>query len=108
MTAVHDAMARLVAENERLRRSEWTARAERDSIKRRLERLTADESWWIGGAWGDYGEAVIPLRAVWMALGDKDSEPPELEPGLAATYRDLRATVEHLVAENDRLQTRAS
>lgn len=104
-----DAMARLIAENERLRRSEWAARGERDSMKRRLELLTADESWWIGGAWGDYGEVVIPVRAVSMVLGQKmvdQDEPgaPELDPGLAATYRDLRATVEHLVSENDRLE----
>lgn len=91
---------RLTAENARLRAAEWKARGERDSMKRRLELLTADESWWIGGAWGDYGEVVIPVRAVHMVLGWKDAELPELEPGLAATYRDLHATVEHLSAEN--------
>lgn len=103
-----DGMARLIAENERLRRSEWAARGERDSMRRRLDLLTADESWWIGGAWGDYGEAVIPVRAIAMVLDRKmvdQDEPgaPELDPGLAATYRDLRATVEHLVGENERL-----
>jgi len=103
-----DAMARLIAENERLRRSEWAARGERDSMRRRLELLTADESWWVGGVWGDYGEVVVPVRAVHMVLGQKmvdqdDADAPELDPGLAATYRDLRATVEHLVSENDRL-----
>ena len=84
----------LVDEIERLRESEREARADRDSIRRRLRLLTDDESWWIGGAWGDYGEAVIPIRGIHMVLGDVSAEVPETTPGLAATYRDLRATVE--------------
>src|SRR5258705_13763243 len=104
----HDAMAKLIAENGRLRRSEWAARGELDSVRRRLDLLTADESWWIGGAWGDYGEVVVPVRAIHMVLGQKmagqeEAGEPELDPGLAATYRDLRAVVEHLVSENERL-----
>lgn len=96
----------LLAEVERLRASEYKARAGHDSIRRRLRLLTDDESWWIGGAWGDYGEVVIPIRAIHMVLGDRflgdiPTETPELDPGLAATYRDLRATVEDLTARLD-------
>ena len=103
----------LVAEVERLRRSEWAARGERDSMKRRLELLSADESWWVGGVWGHYGEVVVPVRAIAMVLGEKmvdQKKPgePEIDPGLAATYRDLRATVEHLASENERLQAALS
>lgn len=106
---LRDALVAAHADNERLRSSEWAARGERDSMKRRLELLAADESWWIGGAWGEYGEAVVPLRAIWMVLGEKGVDQskvgePELNPGLAATYRDLRATVEHLAADNERLR----
>lgn len=113
IAAARTLVPELVAEVERLRRSEWAARGERDSMKRRLELLSADESWWVGGVWGDYGEVVVPVRAIAMVLGEKmvdQKKPgePEIDPGLAATYRDLRATVEHLASENERLQAALS
>lgn len=76
-------------------------RAERDSILRRIGRLESDESWWVGGAWGDYGEAVIPLRALSTLTGPLADAGPEWEtkPGFAATWGDLRATVERQEAE---------
>lgn len=89
-------LADLLAEIERLTASERNARAELDSIRRRIERLH-NEDWWIGGAWGDYGEAVIPLRALSTLDGplDPGSDPKwETDPGFAATYRDCRATIE--------------
>lgn len=109
IAAARTLVPELVAEVERLRAAEWSARGERDSMKRRLELLTADESWWIGGAWGDYGEVVLPVRALHMVLGQKmvgqsAVGEPELDPGLASTYRDLRATVEDLSDENARLR----
>jgi len=112
-SSVEQVVRGLVAEVERLRRSEWAARGERDSMKRRLELLSADESWWVGGVWGHYGEVVVPVRAIAMVLGEKmvdQKKPgePEIDPGLAATYRDLRATVEHLASENERLQAALS
>lgn len=76
-------------------------RAERDSILRRIDRLESDESWWVGGAWGDYGEAVIPLRALSTLTGPLADDGPEWEtdPGFAATWGDLRATVEEQASE---------
>jgi hypothetical protein len=96
---------RLAAEVERLADSERAARAERDSIVRRIERLHS-EDWWVGGAWGDYGEVVIPLRALSTLTGPLADHAPEwqTDPGFAATYGDLRATMDRLAAENAALR----
>lgn len=63
--------------------------AELDGIKSRDAEVGEDESWWIGGAWGDYGEAVVPLRILSYVIdGNLDEKIASTDPGFAITYAE--------------------
>lgn len=74
--------------------------AERAGIRERDEEVGTDEGWWIGGAWGDYGEAVVPLRILSYVIdGALDQKVTSIEPGFALTYAEQ-------VARADRAEAR--
>lgn len=65
------------------------AEASLAAIKARDEEVSTDEGWWIGGAWGDYGEVVVPLRILSYVLdGNLDQRVQETDPGFALTYAE--------------------
>jgi len=58
-------------------------------IKERDAEVGEDESWWIGGAWGEYGEAVVPLRILSYVIdGNIDEKVASIDPGFALTYAE--------------------
>ncbi|MGO2112567.1 MAG: hypothetical protein ACTH31_13240 [Pseudoclavibacter sp.] len=111
-----DRLAELEAEVERLRSltkaqaarsAEHLARAEAaetalEGIKRRDAEVGDDEGWWVGGAWGDYGEAVVPLRILSYVVGGKlDEKVASIAPGFALTYAEQTARAEAAEARLD-------
>lgn len=92
--------------NHGVRLAEWQAKrdsariaeleAELAGIKQRDAEVGEDEGWWIGGAWGDYGEAVVPLRVLSYVIdGNLDEKLSSVDPGFALTYAEqvVRAEV---------------
>lgn len=58
-------------------------------IKERDAEVGEDESWWIGGAWGEYGEPVVPLRILSYVIdGNLDEKVASIDPGFAITYAE--------------------
>ena len=83
------------------------AEAELAAIKARAEEVGQDEGWHIGGAWGDYGEVVVPLRILsYVVDGALDEKIVSTDPGYAATYAEQVARADHAEAERDDLEER--
>ena len=58
-------------------------------ILERDEEVGDDEGWHIGGAWGDYGEVVVPLRILSYVIGGQlDEQVVSTDPGYALTYAE--------------------
>ena len=58
-------------------------------ILARAEEVRQDDGWCIGGAWGDYGEAVVPLRILsYVIEGELDQKVASTDPGFALTYAE--------------------
>lgn len=71
-------------------------------VKSRAEDVAEDEGWHIGGAWGDYGEVVVPLRILSYVIDGKlDEKIVSTDPGYAATYAEQTARAEKAEAERD-------
>ena len=78
------------------------AATELTAIKARSEEVNEDEGWHIGGAWGDYGEVVVPLRILsYVVDGALDEKIVSTDPGYAATYAEQVARADHAEAERD-------
>ena len=78
------------------------AATELAAIKARAEEVDEDEGWHIGGAWGDYGEVVVPLRILsYVVDGALDEKIVSTDPGYAATYAEQVARADHAEAERD-------
>lgn len=76
------------------------AEAELAAIKERNEEVGQDEGWWIGGAWGDYGEPVVPLRILSYVIGGElDQKVESVDPGFALTYAEQVARADRAEAE---------
>lgn len=74
--------------------------AEIEGIKRRDAEVGEDEGWWIGGAWGDYGEAVVPLRILSYVIdGNLDEKVTSIDPGFALTYAEQTARADDAEAK---------
>ncbi|RRJ85921.1 hypothetical protein EG850_11080 [Gulosibacter macacae] len=74
--------------------------AEIEGIKRRDAEVGEDEGWWVGGAWGDYGEAVVPLRILSYVIDGKlDEKVTSIDPGFALTYAEQTARAEDAEAK---------
>lgn len=70
----------------------WQAERDAEGIKRRGAEVGEDEGWWVGGAWGDYGEAVVPLRILsYVVDGKLDEKVASIDPGFALTYAEQTA-----------------
>lgn len=77
------------------------------AIKARDEEVSTDEGWWIGGAWGDYGEVVVPLRILsYVVGGELDQKVTETSPGYALTYAEQVARADQAEAERDHARAR--
>lgn len=82
------------------------AEAELGAIKARDEEVCMDEGWWIGGAWGDCGEAVVPLRILSYVMdGELDQKVADIDPGFALTYAEQVARADRAEAEVERLRS---
>ena len=58
-------------------------------ILARAEEVRQDDGWGIGGAWGDYGEVVVPLRILsYVIEGELDQKVASTDPGFALTYAE--------------------
>lgn len=69
------------------------------AIKARDEEVSTDEGWWIGGAWGDYGEVVVPLRILSYVIdGNLDQKVTETSPDYALTYAEQVARADQAEA----------
>lgn len=69
--------------------------AEIEGIKRRDAEVGEDEGWWVGGAWGDYGEAVVPLRILSYVIdGNLNEKVTSIDPGFALTYAEQTVRAE--------------
>lgn len=80
---------RAEAEVRLYRQSMTLVQAELDAIKERREEVGQDEGWWVGGAWGDYGEAVVPLRILSYVIdGELNQKIDSIDPGFALTYAE--------------------
>lgn len=76
--------------------------AEVAGIKRRDDEVGEDEGWWVGGAWGDYGEVVVPLRILSYVIDGKlDERVSSIDPGFALTYAEQTARAEAAEAKID-------
>lgn len=72
------------------------------AIRDRDEEVCDDEGWHIGGAWGDYGEVVVPLRVLSYVIGGElDQKVVSTDPGYAATYAEQTARADRAEAERD-------
>lgn len=76
-------------------------RAQVEQIKARREEVGEEtEGWWIGGAWGDYGEPVVPLRIMSYVIdGELDQKVATSDPGFALTFAEQVARAERAEAE---------
>ena len=80
------------------------AEAELDAIKERHEEVSQDEGWWIGGAWGDYGEAVVPLRILSYVIdGELNQKIDSIDPGFALTYAEQVSRADRAESFLDRI-----
>lgn len=62
------------------------AEAKPAAVKERREEVGQDEGWWVGGAWGDYGDALVPLRiSSYVIGGELDQKVASIDPGFALT-----------------------
>lgn len=78
------------------------AATELAAIKARADEVGEDEGWHIGGAWGDYGEVVVPLRILsYVVDGALDEKVVSTDPGYAATYAEQVARADRAGAERD-------
>ena len=74
-------------------------------IKERDAEVGEDESWWIGGAWGEYGEAVVPLRILSYVIdGNLDEKVASIDPGFALTYAEQVARADAAEAKLARIR----
>ena len=78
------------------------AATELAAIKARAEEVGQDEGWHIGGAWGDYGEVVVPLRILSYVVDSAlDEKIVSTDPGYAATYAEQVSRADRAEAERD-------
>ena len=92
VSPVHDARA-LLAEVR-------AVRAERTEVMKLLD----DEAWWVGGAWGDYGEPVVLARNVAERLGaDYDRDREDRTADYAANYAEAVSAAHAAEQERNRL-----
>ena len=74
-------------------------------ILARAEEVRQDDGWCIGGAWGDYGEVVVPLRILsYVIEGELDQKIASTDPGFALTYAEQVRRAE--IAEAKRPEAR--
>lgn len=68
---------------------------ELQAIRDRADEVGEDDGWGIGGAWGDYGEVVVPLRVLsYVVDGQLDQKVVEIDGGFAVTYAEQTARAE--------------
>lgn len=98
MSALADALEATASE----RATVPDAATELATIKSRADEVGEDEGWHIGGAWGDYGEVVVPLRILsYVVDGALDEKIVSTDPGYAATYAEQVARADRAEAERD-------
>ena len=84
---------------------ERTAPEAREELKlsgilARAEEVRQDDGWCIGGAWGDYGEVVVPIRILsYVIEGELDQKIASTDPGFALTYAEQERRAEEAEAK---------
>ncbi|MDJ1370644.1 hypothetical protein C7K25_04565 [Gulosibacter molinativorax] len=75
--------------------------AELGGIRARDQEVNDEcEGWSIGGAWGDYGEVVVPLRILSYVIdGELGQQVVETDAGFAVTYAEQVARAEQAEAK---------
>lgn len=69
-------------------------------ILARAEEVRQDDGWCIGGAWGDYGEVVVPIRILsYVIEGELDQKIASTDPGFALTYAEQERRAEEAEAK---------